>query len=251
MNGPLLTVLPSSNTLLLALLVALAFSTVAWWIHGVDRSGAIAGGVICFVLFTGAGPGAFAGLVAVFILAWASTRVGYRRKQEQGTAERKTGRKASQVLANLGVAAGCAALHFAHSRFVPSGVEIFSLGMVAAFSEAAADTVSSELGQIQRQARLITTWKAVPPGTDGGVSPLGTLAGVLGAALVAGTCFLVSLVSLSGAIISMVAAIAGMLADSLLGALFERRGALNNDAVNFLGTFTAAALAILYASFWR
>ena len=143
MNGSLLTVLPSSNALLLALLVTLVFATVAWWIHGVDRSGAIAGGVICFVLFTGAGPGAFAGLVAVFILAWASTRVGYRRKQEQGTAERKTGRKASQVLANLGVAAGCAALHFAHSRFVPSGVEIFSLGMVAAFSEAAADTVSS------------------------------------------------------------------------------------------------------------
>jgi uncharacterized protein (TIGR00297 family) len=244
-----LTVFPSSHALLVALLVTLTFTTAAWWIHGVDRSGAIAGGVICFVLFVGAGRGAFIGLVAVFILAWASTRVGYRRKQEQGTAESKAGRKASQVLANLGVAAGCAGLHSVHPRFVASGVEIFSLGMVAAFSEAAADTVSSELGQIQRRARLITTWRTVPPGTDGGVSPLGTLAGVLCAALVAGTCFLVRLVPLRGAVIAIAAATIGMLADSLLGALFERRGALNNDAVNFLGTLTAAGVAIFYASF--
>jgi uncharacterized membrane protein len=37
----------------------------------------------------------------------------------------------------------------------------------------------------------------------------------------------------------------GMLLDSLLGALLERRGALNNDAVNFLGTFSAALIAFL------
>jgi uncharacterized membrane protein len=68
---------------------------------------------------------------------------------------------------------------------------------------------------------------------------------------VTGTCFLVRLVPLRGALVAIAAATLGMLADSLLGACFERRGALNNDAVNFLGTFTAAALAILYASFWR
>ena len=249
MSGLLLTNLSNGHTLLVALLVTLAFATVAWWIHGVDHSGAIAGGVICFVLLVGAGPGAFVGLVAVFVLAWASTRVGYRRKQEQGTAEKKTGRKASQVLANLGVAAGCAALHLGYSRFSALGVPIFSLGMVAAFSEAAADTVSSELGQVQKRARLITTWKTVPPGTDGGVSPLGTLAGILAAALVAGTCLLVRLVPLRGAVVAFAAAAIGMLIDSLLGALLERRGSLNNDAVNFLGTLTAAAVAIFYASF--
>ena len=251
MNGLLLTILPSSHALLVALLVTLIFATAAWWIHGVDRSGAIAGGAICFVLYAGAGPSAFVGLVAVFVLAWASTRIGYRRKQEQGTAESKSGRKASQVLANLGVAALCAALHFVYPRFMLSGVEIFSLGMVAALSEAAADTVSSELGQVQKHARLITTWETVPAGTDGGVSPLGTLAGVFSAVLVAGICFLVRLVPLRSALVAIVAATLGTLTDSLLGAYFERRKALNNDAVNFLGTLTAAALAILYASFWR
>jgi uncharacterized membrane protein len=36
-----------------------------------------------------------------------------------------------------------------------------------------------------------------------------------------------------------------MLADSFLGAGLERRGILNNDAVNFLSTCVAVALAYL------
>ena len=43
------------------------------------------------------------------------------------------------------------------------------------------------------------------------------------------------------------AAVAGMLFDSLLGALLERRNLLNNDAVNFLSTVFAAALAFLFS----
>ena len=39
------------------------------------------------------------------------------------------------------------------------------------------------------------------------------------------------------------AAIAGLFVDSLLGALPERRGWLNNDAVNFLSSLAAAVLA--------
>jgi len=41
------------------------------------------------------------------------------------------------------------------------------------------------------------------------------------------------------------AAIAGMLADSLLGASLERKRVLDNDAVNFLSTGIAALLAFL------
>jgi uncharacterized protein (TIGR00297 family) len=248
-NGLLPTSFASSHTLLLASIVTLAFSALAWWVRGVTKSGAVAGAIICFVLFIGAGPGAFVGLVAVFLLAWTSTRIGYRRKAQLGKAESKNGRKASQVMANLSIAAGCAVLHLAHPRFTAFGVEVFSLGMVAALSEAAADTVSSELGQVQRYARLITTWKSVPPGTDGGVSLLGTFSGVLSAALVAWTCLPVRLVPFHAAIVATVAATIGMLTDSLLGALLERRGVLNNDAVNFLGTLIAAAAAIFYASF--
>ena len=45
-------------------------------------------------------------------------------------------------------------------------------------------------------------------------------------------------------------AIGGLFVDSLLGATAERRGWLNNDAVNFLSTFAAAVIAgVFFAIF--
>lgn len=221
--------------------MTLAFAALARWLQGVTWSGAVAGAVVCFVLYAGAGPGAFVALIAVFSLAWVSTRWGYRQKQKLGTAERKEGRRASQVLANLGVAAACALLHA-----VTRGGPVLLLAMAAAMSEAAADTVSSEIGKASAPtARLITTMTLVPAGTDGGVSPLGTLAGVLAAALVSILCALTGLIPLRWAGISLSAAVGGMIADSYLGATLERKGLLNNDWVNFLSTLVAVAIALL------
>jgi uncharacterized protein (TIGR00297 family) len=128
------------------------------------------------------------------------------------------------------------------------GRAVILLALSAALSEAAADTVSSELGQARStQARLITTWEEVPAGTDGGVSWTGTLAGIAAASVVSLVCVLAGLVPVRWLGISIIAAVAGMIADSLLGALLERRNLLNNDAVNFLGTLVAAGTASLLA----
>ena len=91
----------TSLSLWIAVAVTLAFAVLAYWIRGVSRSGAVAGALVCFVLITGAGLGAFAGLITVFALTWIATRFGYRRKQALGIAERAEGRQASQVSANL------------------------------------------------------------------------------------------------------------------------------------------------------
>jgi len=223
--------------------VTLAFSALARWIRGVSPSGAIAGAIVCFLLYAGAGPGAFAGLVSVFALAWITTRLGYQRKQRLGTAEKQDGRTASQVLANRGVAASCAALYAASQ-----GKAIFLLATAAALSEAAADTVSSELGQASSEkARLITTWEQVPAGTDGGVSLIGTLAGIAAATLVSLVCVLTGLLAWKWLGTSVAAAVLGMVADSYLGAWLERRQLLNNDSVNFLSTLVAAGAASLLA----
>ena len=165
-------------------LLTVAFTLLARVVRGVTNSGALAGAVSCFVLYLGGGPGAFAALVTVFALAWITTRLGYARKQKLGTAERREGRKASQVLANLGVATACAA-----SSIVSHDRAIFLLAMAAALSEAAADTVSSEVGQaFGEKARLVTTWRSVPAGTDGGVSLIGTAAGMAAAGIVSSVC---------------------------------------------------------------
>jgi uncharacterized protein (TIGR00297 family) len=222
--------------------VTVAFSALARWIRGVSPSGAVAGAIVCLLLYAGAGPGAFAALVSVFTLAWITTRLGHQRKGKLGIAEKQDGRTASQVLANLGVAAACAALYAAsHGRAV------FLFATAAALSEAAADTVSSELGQAgSDKARLITTWKQVPAGTDGGVSLIGTLAGIAAAALVSLVCVLSGLLPWKWLGAAVVAAVIGMFADSYLGAWLERRHLLNNDSVNFLSTLIAAVATSLF-----
>lgn len=221
--------------------LTLAFTVLARSVRGVTNSGAVAGAVTCFVLYLGGGPGAFAALITVFALAWITTRLGYQGKQKLGIAERREGRKASQVLANLGVATACAALSLlSHDR------ALFLLAMAAALSEATADTVSSEVGQaVGKSARLITTWRPVSPGTDGGVSLIGTLAGIAAAGIVSSVGVLGGLLPRQWLLVSMAAAILGMVADSFLGAWLERRHLVNNDSVNFLGTLIAAL-----AAFW-
>src|SRR6266478_9334147 len=179
----------SPERLAIAAAVTLGFAVLARALRGVNRSGALAGGLACFLLFAGGGPAAFATLAALFLMTWVATRVGYRRKLALGLAERREGRSALQILANLAVAA------LGSVVFGATGNRVWMIAAVAALAEAATDTVASEIGQYRRpDARLITTWERVPTGTDGGITIPGSIAGLA-----------------AGLVISLVAALGGML----------------------------------------
>ncbi|KAH7886648.1 integral membrane protein DUF92-domain-containing protein [Phlebopus sp. FC_14] len=88
------------------------------------------------------------------------------------------------------------------------------------------DTLASELGILSKSPPiLITTLKAVPPGTNGGVSLGGTIASIAGGGLIGLTLFM-SLVVESSACRAecwgMAAGFLGSLLDSLLGATIQR-----------------------------
>ncbi|RKU45685.1 hypothetical protein DL546_006272 [Coniochaeta pulveracea] len=73
------------------------------------------------------------------------------------------------------------------------GGDLLVIGIIANYAAVAADTFSSELGILSKsQPRLITspTLRKVPPGTNGGVTPLGLLAGLGGSMLIVTTSML-------------------------------------------------------------
>src|SRR5579883_977362 len=202
----------------LVLGITVAFALLGYLVAGVSGSGAAAGAVVCFALFAGAGPGAFLGLLAVFGLTWAATRMGLAARRRRGATEHERGRNGAQVLANI--------------------------GMAAALAEPAADTVASECGQaLGESVFLITNFERVAAGTDGGISLVGTVSGAVASWLVAVVCVAGCGLPRGWIWVVTVAGFAGMVADSYLGALLERRGRIGNDTVNFLGT----ALALLAA----
>jgi uncharacterized protein (TIGR00297 family) len=234
----------SPERLAIAAAVTLGFAVLARALHGVNRSGALAGGFACFLLFAGAGPAAFGALAALFLMTWVATRLGYRRKLALGLAEHREGRNAWQVLANLAVAA------LGSVVFSATGNRVWLIAVLAALAEAATDTVASEIGQYRgSDARLITTWERVPPGTDGGITIPGSIAGLAAGLVIAAVATVGGMLPPAQLWIPVAAGFAGMLIDSILGATLQRRGWINNEAVNFFATLAAAALACAIAVF--
>ena len=235
-----------------ALGISVLFALVVWKLKaGTPRAAATGALITASLMFSTThfpyrnswAHGAILPLLTVFLLTFVATKLGKRKKEALRLAEDHKGRNSAQVAANLGAAALFATAltdlvsPFGHLQHAAS------FAMVAcsiSLAEAAADTVSSEIGQaFGGQPRMLTNLRKAAPGTDGAITLVGTVAGICAACLVAcaaaaagqGSWFLFGWIVLG--------AVFGLFVDSLLGATLERLGWLNNDAVNFLSTLSA------------
>ncbi len=89
--------------------------------------------------------------------------------------------------------------------------------------------------------------RKVDPGTDGAISVLGTLVGIIGAAIIGIAAFFLGIISdpFLSLKIAVVSGTVGCFMDSILGAVFERRNFINNEHVNLLATITGALVGII------
>lgn len=239
-----------------ALLICAGFGLVVWSVRAATPAAALTGFVLTSCIYLGtvdqpAGKWFHTALLcglALFLLAFGATRFRRAKKEQQEIAESRQGRGAAQVIANMGAAALLGSLAVALSSV--STRVLLSIGIAAALGEAATDTVSSEIGQAAGGTpRLLTSFKPVPPGTDGAVSVVGTISGLAAAAVITFIARITLGLQNGDAGIVWLACVLGFFVDSLLGATFERAGYLNNDIVNFTSTAVSALFAVILARF--
>ena len=203
----------------LALLVALS----SYQAHVLTASGSVGTFLLATLIF---GIGGWTWAVPVltfFVLSSLLSKIGKTHKAQFGLVFEKSSRRdIGQVLANGG-APGLAMLlynYFPHPSWY-----LFYLGALAA---ANSDTWATEIGLFSKiQPRSIKNFQKVPPGTSGGITPLGTFSGLLGSLiivlsglLIAPSNFRLSLFQLPFWIIVWGGFLASLI-DSLLGATIQ------------------------------
>lgn len=239
-------------TLVADLLAILALALLAQGarVAGVlDTPGALLAAGFGLLIVLGTGPMWLLVLVAFVLVSFGATRLGYEQKRVHGAHEPHKGRRGwPNVLANGLTATAVATAGF----WVDPAVLAFPFA--TAVAAAAADTFGSEVGALSDDAVLITDpTRRVPPGTNGGVSALGSVASLAGAALTAALAHLI--IPLDWTLVVPVALLGfgGSILDSLLGATWEgdrgaREGPLTKSDVNFISITVPTLLAFLLAT---
>lgn len=241
------------------LVINTILAIAGWALRTVDFSGFIGGWFLGTVIILGGGWPLYVALLAFFIIGTFCTKIGYARKARRGLAQEKEGRRGfSHAFSNTGVAAICAIAVTRLARTsVSTAVAITPLFMaMASLATAAADTTASEIGQlIGRRAFLPLSLRRVAVGTEGAISLEGTVAGILGGAVVAmaGTTAASIIWPLPYRthliVLITICAFAGSYLESLAGNWNRRAGSpVPNGVLNF---FNTAAGALLFYIAWQ
>ncbi len=185
---------------------------------GLTQRGALAA-VLVGTAAMAAGLAWGATLVVFFVAGTALSRLGAATKAQRTRAVLGTSgaRDAGQVLANGGVFAGCALVW---AQLDAPWVAAAALGaLCGAFGDTAATEIGTWLGGAPRS---IVTGRRVAPGMSGGVTLAGSVAAVVACLLFAALA--AALLRLPGVgTAAFVGGLAGVAADSLLGATVQER----------------------------
>ncbi|WP_103665179.1 DUF92 domain-containing protein [Gracilimonas amylolytica] len=201
--------------ILIGLLLAFLLTFTAFLINWLTIDGAVSATIFGMIAY-GLGGTLGAGLVLAFFIS--GSILSKDQVSEEGFLEKKFRRDGKQVWANgfwfcLGILIW----------FFTKQPE-FLVAASASLAATTSDTWATEIGyrRFKSQTRLITSWKKVEPGTDGGISFYGTLGGILGAAFIG---ILYWLLAENGNLFEAITISAlgflGCLTDSYIGARYQ------------------------------
>lgn len=193
-------------------------------------------------------------LLTFFLLGGLFTRYKFDLKKARGIAEAKGGVRGYKNVFSNSLAALALAVGY---KVYPSQAMFLLPAYLGSIATATGDTLASEIGQTWKgEPRMITTFKKVKAGTDGGVTWLGEFAAFAGSGAIA----LLSIelirndpvLQVNAAIIAFAVLAGGFIGtniDSVLGATLQQKGYLSNNGVNLLATISGAIVsAIFYIS---
>jgi uncharacterized protein (TIGR00297 family) len=104
--------------------------------------------------------------------------------------------------------------------------------------------MASEIGVTGGVPYMITTFKKVPIGTNGGVTLTGESVALLGGFLVSLSALLLHVITPQMVVVCTLAGFIGTNIDSLVGAILENRGVVGNAGTNLLATIGGGICAV-------
>jgi uncharacterized protein (TIGR00297 family) len=223
---------------------------LAYWrglLSGAGSAAALAIGIIIGV-FGGLG---WVLILLIFLLSsFAATRYRFEAKKAMGLEEGTRGERGpANVLANGSVACLAAVLYFVLLLWDASFANVALVLFLVAVAAAASDTMASELGVLSPKAYLITSGRRVPPGTNGGISGMGTAWALVAAIYVSavGNIALMLMGAFQPTSMSVLLPIlfgfVSCQVDSVFGALLENRGIITKQTNNLYSIALATLMA--------
>jgi uncharacterized protein (TIGR00297 family) len=233
------------SILIAAAVIAFGFGYTSYRLRVADISGLFSGAMIGIILIVFADVRWFLIMLTFFIIGAAATRYRYVDKERFGVAQEHGGvRGYFNVFANGLVATGGAILYGI------TGNPAFAALFMSSVASAAADTAASEIGVTGKTPYLITTFKPVPRGTNGGVTLRGEVAAILASIIVAAVALVMGVADPKLAIVTVIAGFIGTNVDSVVGATLENSGRIGNSGTNLTATFFGGVAGMLLYMLW-
>lgn len=197
------------------------------------------------ILFFGGPEGPYFLLILILFLAASALVTRFHKRQKVAMHAYEKARGWKNVVANGIAPLVIAFLYFLTARNPHPALP--PLFLIVAYSASVAgitaDKFSSEIGVLDRNAVMLWTMKRTKPGTSGGVSFAGILAGVAGSFIIGLSLFAFPFFALLFLIV-FVSGLLGDFADSLFG-YFEEKGIGNKYTSNVACAVVAAVVAIV------